>query len=301
MTMFLEEKQLVRRLGSAHGLRQKEWWFTYLFDRRAGLYMSWSFARSFLVDKFRLWVCDLATGAAEAVDHTLYLDPRQRPGALDLRARSAGLAVVHEGEGRRARFEVTTAKVAAALEFRRSPAPFVRRDNHFTDHYTLLHTFHDRVRGSVHALGRAYEIDTPLSYHDHCFGKVPSRMGWQWLAAQSESTAIASLCNHGPAPQRYTQLFIDGEWHRLSPDVHFDYDPGDLLAPWRLTSAELDLEIRPLHLHRDRVAIPRALPLLVDLQHNELCVEARGSARIRGRERALDGLVGVVEEHFGRW
>ena len=130
---------------------------------------------------------------------------------------------------------------------------------------------------------------------------MPRRTAWQWIAVQNEDVALASLVNHGPYAQRYTQVFVRGAWHRLSPDVDFEYDPADLMAPWRVRSAELDLVVTPRRVHRDRIAVPPVLPVLVDLQHNELFVEVEGALNVDGEAIALRGMTGVAEEHAGRW
>jgi hypothetical protein len=299
--MQLEEKWLVRTPRVEGALRQKEWWFSDLHDPRSQVYMSWSFARAFAVDKFRLWLCDLAGDESWSVDHNLYLDRAQAPGVLDLRHRGAvDLEYRGDGDGR-AVFRARTPELRVELEVVREGQPFTRRDNYFRCSYALFHQFFNRVRGEVEVGGRRFAIDTARSYYDHCFGVVPRRASWQWLAVQNDDLALASLVNHGPYAQRYTQVYWQGSWHRLDPDVDFDYDRDDLAAAWRVRSRELDLLVRPRRVHRDHVSIPPLVPFLVDLQHNELFVEVEGEVRLGGARVPLQGLTGVAEEHDGRW
>lgn len=299
--MQLEEKQLTRDPRTVGALRQKEWWFSNLHDTDAGLYMSWSFARAFAVDKFRLWLCDLSSQQTHTVDHTLYLERAQAPGALDLRHRGAVDLEYRGLSDDRAVFRCRSGDLRVDLEIERSPHPFVRRDRYFRCNYNLLHHFFNHVRGEVELAGRSFTIDTTRAYYDHCFGVVPRRASWQWLAVQNHELAIASLVNHGPYAQRYTQVFHAGAWHRLDPDVDFDYDAADLSAPWRVRSRELDLVVTPHRVHRDRIAIPPLLPFLVDVQHNELFVAVAGTLTLHGARIPVRGLSGVVEEHDGRW
>ena len=299
--MQLEEKKLIRNPLARQALRQKEWWFSYVHDPKAQVYCSWSFARAFALDRFRLWICDLAGDGAWTVDRSLYLDRRQEPGVLDLRHRGDLDLEYRGGSEGRAVFRARGQGVRVDLEITRSPAPFVRRDNYFHCTYNLLHHFFNRVRGEISVGDRCFEVDSYDGYYDHCFGVVPRRTAWQWIAVQNEDVALASLVNHGPYAQRYTQVFARGAWHRLSPDVDFEYDPADLMAPWRVRSAELDLVVTPRRIHRDRIAVPPVLPVLVDLQHNELFVEVEGALNLGGEQIALRGMTGVAEEHAGRW
>lgn len=299
--MQLEEKWLVRTPRVAGALRQKEWWFSDLHDPASQVYMSWSFARAFAVDKFRLWLCDLAGDATWSVDHNLYLDRAQTPGLLDLRHRGAvDLEYRGAGDGR-AVFRARTPELRVDLEIVRAGEPFTRRDNYFCCSYALFHQFFNHVRGEIEVEGRRFAVDTARAYYDHCFGVVPRRASWQWFAVQNDDIALASLVNHGPYAQRYTQVYWEGAWHRLDPDVDFDYDRAELGAPWRVRSRELDLLVRPRRVHRDHVSIPPLVPFLVDLQHNELFVEVEGELRLHGVRVPLQGLTGVAEEHDGRW
>ena len=113
--------------------------------------------------------------------------------------------------------------------------------------------------------------------------------------------ALASLVNHGPRAQRYTQVHDGREWTRLQETVTFDYDRNDLAQPWRVTSPELDLVVEPVALHLDHVQIPPVVPFLLNLHHNELAVRVRGRLRLDGRWHDVGVMQGVMEEHHGRW
>lgn len=294
----LEEKGVLRsRWPFWRAWREKEWFFSCLHDPQAGVYCSWTFARTFYAETFRFWLCDLRTDRSWHLDRRILFDRQQTPGHLDLRWAKRGALIEYQGAGDEAAFSMRDERFRVDLELVRRWPSFVRRENQFVCDYTLLHDFGNEVRGAIEVEGERFAVDTRRCYTDHCFGRVPSRTGWHWLAVQDEQLALASLVNYGPYAQRYTQMFAGGEWVRLAPDVNFDYDPRRPLEPWRVTSVDLDLVARPVRLHPDRVRVPP----FVDIRHDELHVEVEGRVRVEGRWRAVGGLTGVMESHHGRW
>lgn len=300
--MELEEKKvLLNRLNVVQSLQEKEWWFSYLYDERTHVYFSWSFSRSFVSDHFRFWLHDLQTERTWRYSKNLFLEPSQHEGVLDLQYHK-GMDISYEAiDSGHARLRLANARFHFDLTLARSPYPFIKRDNYFRYHYTLLHHFRNHVQGHLELDGQRYDVDTFTSYADHCFGKVPSRTKWHWLAVQNQDVFFASLANYGAYAQKYTHVFHGGQWHRLSEDVSFEYDHRHPTREWRLTSPDLDLEIHPLQIHPSRVSVPPLLPLAINLKHNELIVKVRGKIRIDGAFVDVDELVGVMEEHHGRW
>ncbi|MFY0536533.1 hypothetical protein [Nannocystis pusilla] len=235
-----------------------------------------------------------------SVDHNLYLDRAQAPGVLDLRHRGAvDLEYRGDGDGR-AVFRARTADLRVDLEISREGLPFTRRDNYFRCSYALLHRFFNRVRGEIEAFGRRFAVDTARSYYDHCFGVVPRRASWQWLAVQNDDIALASrqprrLCPalhpgvlaRGVAPARPRRRL------RLRPRRPH----GALARPFAGARPGRAAPARPLRPCDDSPLVP----FLVDLQHNELFVEVEGEMRLGGVSVPLRGLTGVAEEHDGRW
>jgi hypothetical protein len=155
-----------------------------------------------------------------------------------------------------------------------------------------------------------YELDDARAYYDHCYGTLPAHTGWHWLAVQNHDVALSSLVNYGPYAQRYTHAWFSersgsprsNEWVRLEQSVSFERRrPGDWTQPWRVTSSELDLEVRLIMHETRRTRIPPLTRFLVDLSHTEVFVEASGRIRVDGTWVAVDHLVGAMEEHYGRW
>ena len=277
--------------------REKEWWFGYLHDTEARLYLSWSCVRTYLMERFRCWVLDLETGESEVLDRPLFFRQEGDGEALDLSAGGRGAmryAAIGEGD---MSLCVDGPGWDLGLMFLPSRVPFTRAEDQFRAWYGLRAHFHNTVVGTVTIGDRTRVLSTRRCYTDHCWGRVPAATGWHWLAAQDGHVAFDSLVNYGPYGQRYTQVFLDGRWHVLPDNVTFDVDRTDPDRPWRLVSPDVELEARALHSHRDHVRVP----VLVNLRHDEHVMQVEGRVRVEGAWRDVGTLTGVAEQHHGRW
>ncbi len=296
---MLEEipKVLDARWRLPEAFSEKEWWFGYLHAPDTGVYLSWSCVRTWYMERFRCWFVDLDGEQTEIIDRPLFFERPREGDRMDLRA--GGTPSVRYGaEGQNGlRLRIEGGKWDVDLALTPSPRPFARTEDQFEAWYGVRAHFHNRARGIVRVGEHTRGIDTVRCYTDHCWGRVPSRTGWHWLAAQDERVAIDSLVNYGPYGQRYTQVFVDGRWHVLPDDVVFDVDRRDSRRPWRVLSPDVELEARPLRVHRDHVRVP----VLVDLHHDEHVVEVTGRVRVDGRWVDVGRLVGVTEQHHGTW
>jgi hypothetical protein len=158
------------------------------------------------------------------------------------------------------------------------------------ENYGLLHYFHNIASGNIEIRGHKYHLTDALTYFDHCWGRVPSRTGWHWLAVQNPQLALSSLVNYGPYAQRYTQAWFSEntdsprrrEWVRLEQSVSFErldvMGPG---LPWRVSSSDLELEVHALQSKTNHTRIPPFTRFLVDLHHTEIYVRAPTAAGTR--------------------
>jgi len=208
------------------------------------------------------------------------------------------------------RFLLESAALAADVRIEPVTPPFTKFDNELQNHYAIVHYFQARATGRVSVAGGTdHVLDGALAYQDHCWGRVPSRTGWHWIAVQGENIALTTLVNYGAYAQRYAQVWLgdgDGarrrEWIRLEQGVSFEReDRADLRGRWQITSTDLDLVLEPRQVVTDRTKIPPVAGLLVDLAHTEAAVTVEGRVRIDGRWVDTGPMYGVMEQHGGRW
>jgi hypothetical protein len=313
--MRLEDPQILRsRRELFTQWRAKEWWYTGVVDEQSGAYVSWYFVRVNLVDSFVFTVFDPSLDAPIHFELKGWLDKSLwKEGRLDLSLGHVEGTVLYEGSAETGwRLALSSKGIEAELRLSPSHVPvFSKFDNELVDWYGLLHFFHVQAEGSIRARGRNWDIAAGRAYWDHCFGFVPSRTGWHWLAVQNEHVALSSLVNYGVYAQRYTQVFLRSgqgqcaatdQWIRLNQDVSFEQEPpNDLLKPWKVTSTEMDLLVTPLQRVTDVQKIPPVVPFLIDLKHTEWYVVANGRLWVENQWIEVQNLRGVMEQHVGRW
>jgi hypothetical protein len=317
----LEKMKVLRSrfpLGFLRELRNKEWWYTGIHDPPSGLYVSWYFVRVNVVDQLTMTVFDPRRGDGSLPRFQRYcLLDRDQPGAgLSLRGGGRDWKVSFQLVEEAApdpgswRFQLESAALSADVRIAPVTPPFTKFDNELRNHYAIVHYFQARATGRVSVAGGAdHVLDGALAYQDHCWGRVPSRTGWHWIAVQGERIALTTLVNYGAYAQRYAQVWLaDGdvgarrEWIRLEQGVSFEReDRADLRGRWQITSTDLDLVLQPRQLVTDRTKIPPVLGLLVDLAHTEAAVTAEGRVRVDGRWIETGPMYGVMEQHGGRW
>lgn len=287
--------------------RHKEWWYVGWVDETRTVYMSFHAVRLPAVDNVAFTVFDLTAREPVVRSRKLFLRTPARADRTDLRAASGRVLVQYEGSyetGWRLRF--ADRGVEADIVIGVTAPAFTKEENQFVHHYSMLSTMHAAVSGTVTAQGRTYTFGDALGYADHCFGDVPRRTGWHWLAVQNADQAFVSLVNYGGYGQKYSQLLRTGrdgvkEWVRLSQDASFEHPPTNPGRRWRLTSCDVDLTIELLQTTQIREQLPPLVPFWVNLTHDESFVRANGRVRTERGWAPLDDTYGVLEEHHGTW
>jgi hypothetical protein len=233
-----------------------------------------------------------------------FINPKNPAGQLSLHAKGWGFSFDYTGQERDGwSCTIKTDDFSAYLQILPTITPFTKYDNKFSHEYTLLHFFRNRVQGQIKVDGRDIHLQDALGYYDHCFGTVPTRSKWHWIAVQNEGFSLSSLMNYGPFAQCYTQCFDSQKrWIRLDQDVSFECDPEyQWTKPWKITSPDMDLELVVLQRSQNRQKIPPLLPFIINIDHSECYVRVRGTVRIDGNWVDTGDLFGVLEEHHGKW
>lgn len=324
--MHLEERKILLNRASIRGLwkgwRDKEWWYTGLFDPQSQVYVSWYFLRVNVADAFVFSVFDPSQpGPEHLVKQIFYLKrpPESSREQTYLVRDRCGFSVSYtgrgDGPGAGWSFHLKSKAIQAEIRIDPRKPAFTKFDNAVQDNYGLLNFFGASASGKVQAGGRTYELNSAVAYYDHCFGRIPEQTGWHWIAVQGNKFSLDSLINYGAYAQCYTQAWhsIEGvprpeQWVRLEQAVSFEnsvsFDDKEYLSwkkPWRLTSTDLDLNIEILQHKTDLTRVPLFIPFLVKLHHTEAFVRVSGKARIDGMWTQTGDMFGVLEQHYGRW
>ncbi|MCX7921144.1 MAG: DUF2804 family protein [Clostridia bacterium] len=310
--MYLEEKKmLIPRRNLLQQWNDKEWWYTGVYDSDLNIYLGFSFARVNVTDHFSIVLFDGNKSNTVSFEKNLFLDSYQEKDRLCLNYHSKNLDIEYNGDEKNGwKFKFRSKDFSVNLDIKPTIPYFTKFDNNFKYKYNLLHFFHNDVTGIIETKQGTYHIKQGLGYYDHCFGTVPGRTGWHWIAVQNKDTALATLVNYGAYPQRYTQIFSKNnnkgiglnKWIRLEQEVSFEYDPQRKFdSDWKVTSKDMELVVTQLGHACKMTKIPSILPIFINLVHYEFFVKVSGRVFVEGEWIEINDLYGTMEEHYGRW
>ena len=306
--MNLEEKKvLLSRWNLKRDWNAKEWWYTGIYDSNSNIYFSFFFVRVNLIDQFSFTLFDPAMNRPVHFSKKLYLEKEQKKNMLSLNYHSKNLVIEYNGDEIKGwEFSLKNKEYRINLQMKPTIPCFTKHNNEFVYTYSLLHFFNNLTTGTISVPGKTFSITNSLCYYDHCFGSVPSKMGWHWIAIQNESVSLASLSNYGAHAQRYTQVYFMKNdrnlglerWIRLNQDVSFgNSGENKYNSNWEVTSPDMELVLTPImHFIKSE-----KIPFLINLTHTEFYIKARGRVRVDGQWIEIRNLYGVMEEHSGKW
>lgn len=330
---FQEQKVLIsQRWNPFIELKDKEWWYTGISDESQKLFIGISVIRTKFIDSIDISVYfgddingnidkDNSGGHWEQVSYMGWIKCGKEENKLDL-------SVNRDNPDKSFYFDYTDVPGGRAdsdscknewnLDFSSNKKDFsmsgsfmmnqqiprfTKYDNFFSDTYTLLHYFQNKVSGTLNINGTDYKIENGLGYQDHCYGTVPRKTKWHWIAVQGETCALASLMNYGPYAQQYTEsyfgnVFNKNDWVRLNQDVSFEcYGENRFQKHWRITSPDMHLKCEILSWNNQN----NWIPLFVNLKHYECYVKVEGHIKVNNEWKETGAMYGVLEEHFGKW
>jgi len=126
---------------------------------------------------------------------------------------------------------------------------------------------------------------------------------WVWASASAflengQTVGVNMGAGFGDASAPDNAIILDGRVHKLD-DVGFEYEPRDLMRPWRMRSRDgrLRLEFVPF---KERVA--RSNLLLIKSEIHQIFGHYSGTFTTdEGQAAALRDVTGFVEQHRARW
>ena len=289
-----------RRFGPLAFLRRKQWWYFEGLDPKSGLYYVFLALQAIPTDYVSLKVIDYHTNRRWTKD---YLGSfRTAPGDA--------VHVLAEGKWGRMRFqgcaedgwqiEVDSPQLKA--RYKQTPRSPQHKDWLLTQHidYTITQFVMNDVEGQIEFEGQETSF-SGYGYHEHNWGVQPRHSTAQWLhfwCPDCAGMVLSCYYDHG-VPHHYTYLWHGEREYDLYSPARFGFDPVAPEEPWRVSSPDLDLCIRPLAAHHSRMKIP---PLLayIDIDYYEQLLEVEGFATVQGQRIPIEGL-GKLDFNWNRW
>lgn len=157
------------------------------------------------------------------------------------------------------------------------------------------------VRGRLRLADGEVELRESESFAvlDHGRGKWPYSVVWNWAAGAKPGGPAIQLGGKWTDGTGLTEngLFVDGRLHKIGDELHWEYDRGDWMRPWRISGDRVDVQLHPFHEKASRTN----LGVLAGETH-QCFGEFTGRARTDDGDWVdLDGLVGWAEEARNRW
>lgn len=158
--------------------------------------------------------------------------------------------------------------------------------------------------GTLSIEGRTVELPAGESWAvlDHGRGRWPYDVRWNWAAGSGRSGGhviglqLGAKWTEGTGSTE-NAVVVDGMLHYLPDELHWHYDPSDLMRPWRVSGCGLDATLRPFH---DKVTRTN-LGVVSSATDQCFGVWSGTYAPPHGEPIVFDGVAGWAEEVHNRW
>jgi hypothetical protein len=159
----------------------------------------------------------------------------------------------------------------------------------------------------VHAEGSSttYSLDGGFGGYDYTKGVLPRNTVWRWAYGTGrldDGTVLGFNIVDGFSGvgerSRENAVWIDGRPIALDARTHFDFDAGDVMRPWRITTADGTVRLRfdPVAAHNEFLDVRAVRSLFIQpLGHFS------GEIDVAGRTYVIDRMPGVVEDNDILW
>ncbi|HBX80695.1 MAG TPA: DUF2804 domain-containing protein [Propionibacteriaceae bacterium] len=137
---------------------------------------------------------------------------------------------------------------------------------------------------------------------DHGRGRWPYRMWWNWAAGAGDladgraiGLQFGGKWTDGTGAHE-NAVVVDGTLFPVHETLAWEYDPADWLAPWRLRSESVELELRPFWDHDAAMNLG-----IISSDAHQLFGHWYGSVRAGDERIDIDGVLGFAEDVRNRW
>jgi len=289
-----------RRFGPLAALRRKQWWSFEGLDPQRKLYYVFLALQAFPSDYVSLTVIDLQNNRRWAEDHlgSFQTAPDE---AVKVRADGKWGQLSFSGSAE-AGWQVEVETPAISANFTQRAESDVNRNWLLTQQidYSIQQFVQGKTEGKLKFEGQEH-VFSGYGYHEHNWGVQPRHSSAHWLHFWGlDAAGVVMSCYYDSGvPHHYTYLWHKGAAHFLASPAQFTFDPSQPDSAWKVLSPDLELEIKPIHLHRSRMQIPPLVPY-IDIDYYEQLFELSGAAWVHGEKIDLTGL-GKFDHNWNKW
>lgn len=172
--------------------------------------------------------------------------------------------------------------------------------------YLFQYTVKDVVRPATGTLivgGQRYRLPEGQSWAilDHGRGRWPYQNTWNWGAGIGHTDGVNLGIQIGGkwtdgTGSRENGLIVDHDLYPIHEDLHWDYDPHNWLAPWRITSESIDLTLTPFWNHSSHTNVG-----VIESRADQCFGYYNGRVVANGRTIEVTDVLGFAEEVHNRW
>ena len=153
------------------------------------------------------------------------------------------------------------------------------------------------LEGWVEAGGQRWSLDGGHASFDYSNGLLARETAWRWASAHSPKVGFNLQAGYFGAHEN--ALWLDGQLHPLGP-AQFSFNPAAPMEPWQVRTDDglLDLVFTPEGARReDKDLLVAASRYIQPIGVFDGWVRAHEGAP----KTAVEGLLGVTEDHHSRW
>jgi hypothetical protein len=157
--------------------------------------------------------------------------------------------------------------------------------------------------GTLTAGGRRFLLDGGVGGLDYTQGLHARHTAWRWAFASGRLPdgtpfGLNAVEGFNESPEANENALWVGEALEPLARARISFMPRDVMAPWRVTTADgaVDLTFRPLHPHREERDLK-----LVRAHFLQALGTFEGRVRVKGRDVRVSGVPGVTEDQDVLW
>ncbi|MBN1437770.1 MAG: hypothetical protein JW929_00035 [Anaerolineales bacterium] len=289
-----------RRHGLLSAPRRKQWWSFEGLDEIRRLYFVVLALESFPSSCVSLLTVNYESGERWEEQHLGSL--RAAAGAsVDVEARGGWGRVAFRGRAEDGwEIDVRTPRLRIECRQQARTPPHANRLLARSVDYRILQFPLNAAEGRIALEGCEFPFQG-YGYFEHPWGVQPRHSAANWLHFWTpDSAGVVMDCLYDTGiPHHYTCLWLADGWQYLASPAQFSFTPGEIVRPWQIRSPDLELTVRPLHVHHSVMRLPPLVPS-IDIDYYELLCAVEGAAWRRGETIEIRG-IGKFDHNFNLW